>query len=148
MFVCLFLWTWRKLELSEKRNRENAPIRLACWQVYGAFFLIDDWCRRPIPPWVAPSLGRWSWEVRESKLSERGEGAWGGSVISLLLLLQFLTPSSKFLPLVPSMMERQLSDEINPFLPKLLLVMVFISTTENNLMYMYTWENSSHCRWT
>lgn len=34
-------------------------------------------------------------------------------------------PDTKFLSLVPSMMENQQSDEINPFLPKLLLVMVF-----------------------
>lgn len=43
-------------------------------------------------------------------------------------------PDTKFLLLVLSMMDSKLSYEINPFLLRFLLAMVFISTIENNLI--------------
>lgn len=61
---------WEGLAL----HGETAFIRLALRQVYGAHFLINNWCGS-IPLWVVPTLGRRSWAVYESRL----RNPWGTS---------------------------------------------------------------------
>lgn len=73
------------------------------------------------PPWAVPSLGRWSWAIEESRVSE----PYVATAFLHALCFGFGLQVSVWL-WFSLMIDWNLGDEINPALSKLLIVSVLL----------------------
>lgn len=113
-------------ELSQAKSNENCPayvfvsFQMAFPQ---AVFLINDWRGKS-----SATLGRWSWVAWEIGLSKP---EWGRDQASKKLSSSVVTASIPALGSCPDFLSDGLwcgsIKQINPFVPKLLWVLVFLS---------------------
>lgn len=101
--------------------------------IFWAFSLLKTDIEEPRTLWNVLPLIKWSWVVWKWKLSKPGERAcYNVPPWSLPQLLPWSSVTMGY----------KLAGEINPFLSRMVFVMVFVTTTESNLAHQKCGEDT------
>lgn len=128
-----FSSTWHKLESPGKRETQlrRYPYQIMLYASLWNIFLINEWCGDPSLVWALRPLGRWAWLYRKTiRLSHEDQAV---SIVPLCVFIPLHL--FEFLLWLPSNDGLWLGcvSQLNPSLPKLCSVMMFITGLESKL---------------